>query len=65
MTTYTVTGNTYSVRTELKSFGFAWDKESKSWTGNEEAKAELDRHCNPSMGRALARQLNALTVEEA
>jgi hypothetical protein len=58
-----ITGNTYSARAWLKDCGFVFDKETKAWLGNDEAKAELERTSTASYSRANAKLLAGLTVE--
>lgn len=62
----TATGNTYSVKENLKSCGFVWNKESKAWeTENFDKDRWENKMCNPSWnGRKNARLCNEIIITE-
>jgi hypothetical protein len=50
------TGNTYSVKENLKKAGFTWDSEMKAWTTIKFDKDAWDKQCNPTYsGRGVAK----------
>ena len=65
MTTKTckATGNTYTARNVLKAAGFVWDKDSKAWLGDDDAKTELARITTASYSRANGKACSGLELE--
>jgi hypothetical protein len=61
--TYTITGNTYSVKHIAKDAGFVWD--GKAWTGDKAAAERWDKITGGSYSGAYAnavRKANASVV---
>jgi len=58
-----VTGNTYPAKTVLTDAGFAWDKDSKAWFGDDVAKLELDRLTRASYSRANLNACKGIVIE--
>ena len=59
-----VTGNTYPAQSLLKKAGFEFDSGNKSWYGNEDALAEMERTSTPSYSRANAKAFAGLKIEK-
>jgi hypothetical protein len=53
--TYTITGNTYSIKDIIRNAGFAWD--GHSWTGDKAAAERWEKITTPSWSRADANRV--------
>lgn len=61
--TYIATGNTFPAREALKFAGFAWNKETREWTGDDAAYAKWGKITQPTYGMAYRRGLGGYKIE--